>query len=214
MFEQYIGKKMSEKDIFEKFEGLAVTVKHDESQYPLRSYIIEFIGTPEEAYEKMKKSLNEGNASFVCYGLPLRKGEGVIWKSRISLQELVGVWNTSVTADGGMSNEMMILKSNGTGLFAEANMGPYFGTLITWYVENDILFINTIDRNICKKEIVYTPDVIVPCMSREERHFTELLTGAYGLKFYRNISDDTLAELEEEACSIYEYMLAKCVVVK
>lgn len=183
MYEQYIGKRLSTAEIFETFIGMAVTGKPDSSQYPTIYVTIEFIGTPEEAEERFRCGV-----CCIHYGRPPRKGEGVIWDSRIKMEDLIGDWNTSVTADGGMSNERLVLKPDGAGIFAEANMGPYYSTLITWYVENDILYINTDDRNICNAKIEYKPNAIVPCMSGKERHFTELSAGAYGLAYYRNIS--------------------------
>lgn len=191
MYEQYIGKRLSTAVIFETFIGMAVIGKPDSSQYPTIYVTIDFIGMPEEAEERFRR---EG--CCIHYGSPPRKGEGVIWDSCIKMEDLVGDWNTSVTADGGMSNERMVLKPDGNGIFAEANMGPYYGTSITRYVENDVLYINTDDRNICNAKIEYKPNAIVPCMSGKERHFTELSAGAYGLTYYRDISHKALAELE------------------
>ena len=109
--------------------------------------------------------------------------------------------------DGGMRNERMVLKSDGKGIFAEANMGPYWGTLIDWYVEQDVLYINTDCNNICSNRIEYAPDEIVPCMSGKEHHFTRLSEGAYRLTYYRSISDKTLEELEKEANECYDELL-------
>jgi len=203
--EQYIGKRLSTAEIFETFIGMAVTGKPDSSQYPTIYVAIEFIGTPEEAEERFRRG-----GCCIHYGCPPRKGEGVIWDSRIKMEDLVGDWNTSVTADGWMSNERMVLKQDGTGIFAEANMGPYYGALITWYVENNVLYINTDDRNICNAKIEYKPNAIVPCMSGKERRFTELSAGAYELTYYRDISHKTLAELEQEACMLYDDILKNC----
>lgn len=205
MYEQYIGEKLSTVEIFDIFIGLAVIGKADSSQYPKIYVTIECIGTPKEAEERFRHG-----SCCIHYGRPLRKGEGVIWDSHIKMEDLVGDWNTSVTSDGGMSNERMVLKPDGTGIFAEANMGPYYGTLITWYVENDVLYINTNDRNICNAKIDYNPNVIVPCMSEKAGHFTELSAGAYGLRYYRDITHKTLAEMEQEACTLYNDLLKNC----
>ena len=201
---QYIGKKLSTSEIFDTFTGLAVTGKPDSSQYPIIYVTIDFIGTAEEV-EKNKR-----RGCCIHYGRPLRKSESVIWDSHIRLEDLVGDWNTSVTADGGMSNERMVLKADGSGIFAEASMGPYYGTLITWYVESDILYINTCDRNICCATIDYNPCINVPCMSGKEHYFTKLTAGAYGLPYYREISRKSLVELENETCKLYDEMLKSC----
>ena len=205
MYEQYIGQKLSEEEIFDRFAGMGVTGQPDSSQYPTIFITIEFIGTPEEAEAVFKRG-----GRCIHLGRPPRKGHGVIWNSKITLQELVGIWNTSVTADGGMSNETMVLKPDGSGIFAEANMGPYYSTRINWYVEDDILFINTDCGNICSSQIKYTPDMIVPCMSGKECHFTELSAGAHELPYYRTITNKTLAELEEETHKRYDELLKGC----
>ena len=198
MYEQFIGKKMSTQEIFEQFPDLAVLGKPDSSEFPTLYITIIHIGTPEEMdekqlgeYRKERYAIYEGKYS--------RKGEAVIYNSTYSLQDLVGVWNTSVTSDGTMSNERLILCSDGTGAFAEANMGPYWETPITWYLEDDVLTICSDCMTIYHSKIQYERDVIVPCMSGEERHFTGLMKAAYGLRYYREIKDRTPEEAEAEA---------------
>ena len=109
------------------------------------------------------------------------------------------MWRTSVTADGSQSDEMLVLCSDGTGAFAEANFGPYHETPITWYVEHDVLTICTDRNTICHDPIRYERDVIVPCMSGEEKHFSALMNAAYGFDFYRDISIKTPAQAESDA---------------
>ena len=157
-----------------------------------------------EMQEKLYK--DEGRRYGICEGRLSRKGEGVIWNSGITLQQLVGTWNTSVTADGGMSNEMMVLKQDGTGLFAEANMGPYWVTEINWYVEEDVLTITSDSDTICNAPIVYIPDAVIPCMSNEEKHFTVLKSGAHGLEYRRAIQNYTLEEWATDAECAYQMM--------
>ena len=201
--DSYFGKKMTIEEIFNTFVGRAVLGEPDCSAYPIVSLTIRYVGTPEEMANVLSKNRNN---LVICHGKHTRNGDGVIWKSSFSLSELVGVWNTSVTADGGMSNEMLVLMSDGTGAFAEANMSPYWVTHITWYIENDILTIQTDDCSICHRPICYQLDVVVPCMSDKERHFTALMGAAYGLDYYRDTLALPLEEREAEAAAVLNFL--------
>ena len=107
MYEEYIGKKMHQKDIFNTFIDMAAVGEPDSNNF-LDIYVtIRFIGSPEEA-EKFQKS----GRYCICHGRLSRKGEGTIWNSTITLQELVGIWNTSVTADGSQSDETLVFKQH------------------------------------------------------------------------------------------------------
>ena len=205
MYESYVGQKLSINEIFNKFTGMAVIGEPDPSNYPTVYITIDYIGTPEEARAKLTREGRKGRS--IALGRPARKGEGVVWDSKVKLDDLVGIWDTSVTADGAMRNERMVLKSDGKGIFVEANMGPKWGTLIDWYVEQDVLYINSECNNICAHKIEYASDEIVPCMSGKERHFTRLSKGAHCLKYYRAISKKTLEELEKEANENYDELL-------
>ena len=206
-YHSYIGNKMSTQAIFEAFAGLAVVGEPDSSKYPLVYVTIHFIGTPDEA-EAYREALPHTTRTCIAYGKPLRKGQGVIWNSAITLEQLVGRWDTSVTADGGMSNEVMILKSDGTGMFAKANFGPYFGTEINWFVEEDVLYINDANSNICSDEIDYKPVELVWCMSGEDQPFTGV-NGAYERRYYRIIEEsNTLTDWEKYAETEYDRMVA------
>ena len=105
-----------------------------------------------------------------------------------------------------MSNEVLILCSDGTGVFAEANMGPYCSELISWYVEDDILTIYSNYFALCHNPIHYERDIVVPCMSIAEKHFTGLIGAACGLDFYREIEDRTPEQAETEAQSGIDFL--------
>ena len=189
-----IGKKLSTVDIFNNFQDLVVLGDvvwgdPDVPDEPETSLIIRYVGKPEEVDELRSK--HDGHLA-VHYGKNSRKGDSVIFNSDFPMQNISGVWNTSVTSDGTMSNERLVLHSDGTGFFAEANMSPYWETPITWYIEGGDLTICSDDRTLCHAPLQYEPDVIVPCMSREERHFSGLLNAAYGLNYYRDINANTL----------------------
>ena len=193
MYDEYLGQKMSAKDIFSKFAGLAVTGTLDTTELPQLCVTIEFIGTVKEAED----DYNSRSCSIVR-GRPIREGNGVIWKSNITLTELVGVWQTSVTADGSMSNEYMLLKSDGTGIFAEANMEPFYGTMIEWYVENDILTINTDFMTMCHTSVNYTREFPVPCMSGTDKPHTKLEIDVMPYVFYQKIENKSIEERDAD----------------
>ena len=89
---------------------------------------------------------------------------------------------------------MLIFLSDGTGYFVGANFGPYWETPITWYVQNNVLTILEPNESRCqlkpptrvlsKALIEIKEDVIVPCMSGNELHFTGLYNAAFGLDFF------------------------------
>jgi len=194
--EEFIGKKLSTVEIFEQFPDLAVLGEPDSSEYPTIYITIRYIGTPDE----MEKVRFESPSHLaIHYGKHSRKGSGVICNSGYVLEDLVGIWNMSVTEDGGQSDEMLVLCSDGTGAYAEANFSPYWETPITWYVEDDILTICSDHSTLCHIPIKYERDIIVPCMSKEEKHFTGLMDAAYEHNFYRKIGNRTLEEAEAEA---------------
>jgi hypothetical protein len=200
MYENYIGKKLSTVEIFNQLPDLAVLGEPDLSMYPTIYITIRHIGTPQEMEAKQFGECEDIHYA-ICEGKPSRNGSGVIYNSTYALQDLVGTWHTSVTANGSMSNEMLVLCSDGTGAFAEANMGPYWESPINWYVENDILTIFTDDNAICHAPIKYERDVVVPSMLRdeEENRFTGLLKAAYGRDFYRDTGEHPLEAREEQA---------------
>jgi hypothetical protein len=136
-----------------------------------------------------------------------RKGAGVIYQSSYELQDFVGSWNTSVTADGTMSDEMLVLLPDGTGFVAEANCGPYYRTPIAWFVEFNILTISNAERVLSHKPVHIEKDVVIPCYSNEEKHFTALCDVVYGLDFYRSIGGRTLDEGVAEAQAGVDFLL-------
>lgn len=212
-YNDYIGKKLSKEKIFNIFEGKAVAGQRDLSDYPEIYLTIEFIGSYKKTAEYFA-----ANRCCIVQGKPKRKGAGLIWESSILLVQLLGEWNTSVVSDGGMSNERMILKADGTGLFAEANMGPYFVTLITWYVERDRLFILSRDDSIGgQNKISYAEDVALCGMgAEEEEHFSRLKPGAYGLNYHRDVECLKFDEkrLEHIAEQAYDSMIEHCADVR
>jgi len=164
IYESLIGTKVSRQVIFDTLIDLAALGEPDDSNYPIIYITILHIGTVDEMIKLANElSKRKPNICFVK-GRQSRKGAEAIYNSSYTLQDLVGVWQTSVTADGGMSDEMLVLSSDGTGAFAEANMGPYFGMPISWYLEDDILTICTNDSTICHNPINYNKKVHVPCM--------------------------------------------------
>jgi len=207
MYEYLIGTKVSRKVIFDTLIDLAALGEPDDSNYPAIYITVRHIGTVDEM-SKLQSKLSKQNP-YVCFvkGRRSRKGKEAINNSSYTLQDLVGKWDTSVTADGSMSNEMLVLSSDGTGAFAEANMGPYFETPISWYLEDDILTICTDGSTICHAHINYNRKVHIPCMgSKRKKFFTGLLGAAYGLNFYRDRLDKPLEERETEAAAAMAFL--------
>ncbi|MCL2221263.1 MAG: hypothetical protein FWB92_02885 [Oscillospiraceae bacterium] len=136
-----------------------------------------------------------------------RKGTGVIFESNYGLQDFVGSWNTSVTSEGSMSDEMLVLLSDGTGFVAEANMGAYFKTALTWFVEHDILTIFNANKIFSQNPVKIINDIVIQCYSEEKTHFTALCDTVYGLDFYRTIGNRTAEEAEIEAQRGVKYLL-------
>jgi hypothetical protein len=193
MFEEYIGKTLTKQEIFNTFVGMAVAGKSDSSEYPIIYITIGFIGSIEEA-----DNYSLVNKCSVCYGRPPRKSNQIIHNSKVTLDDMVGVWNSSTPCDGGMQNDTMVLKHDGTGGFSEGN--PVWAVPITWYVEDGILHIHETDGSICSCPLEYEPDIIIPAMSSTEYRFTRIAHGAHGLPFHRKIEPSyTLKDWKKEA---------------
>jgi hypothetical protein len=131
-------------------------------------------------------------------GVGLNAENEIIQNSNFKLTDIVGEWHTCVTEDGSQSDEIIVFQSDGTGMFATNNFGCYDSNCITWRIENDILSIQRNDSDTKTFPVIIEKDVIVPCMSGNEYHFTAI-RGIYNLDFYRNIEYKTIQEHEYEA---------------
>ena len=196
-YSEYLGRKLSVREIFNKFIGKTVAGESDSSEWPPDMYItIRYIGKYEEAVKLQEDSYFEAGLRFgVIKCRPERTGTGVIYNSDYNLMQLIGLWNTSVTADGGMRNESMVLMPDGRGGFRESVV---WTTAFDWYLENNILTICCETKILYQDEILYEPKVLVPCMSGEDRYFSRL-DGAWGLIYYRPLNITTMRQAYESA---------------
>ena len=200
MFEKYIGQKLERRVAFELFEGHSIT---GQSEYP---WII-----VERIFSSFAEAGTDFNSRHCCIlqCKPQRESVDLIWQSIFELGDLIGVWNTGWPGDGTMSNEIMVLRKDGNGIFAESNMGPYYGVEFKWYVERNNLVIYSEDSVLCYNLIQYSPRVSVTSMGGETYTYTRLKRGCFGLEFYRE-TDLTPDEHEKNADLAYDRLLDDC----
>ena len=137
-----------------------------------------------------------------------KKNNEPISNSHTTFDKVVGIWSACPVDDGGMSDTILILLPDGTGLCGEANMGPYWPCHIIWSIDEDIFTVlNTESR--C--------DSGVSCMYHDCFRYQESvkleglgeiivylpkIIGPYGIPFYLVSTEDDIQE-REKSCRMY-----------
>ena len=158
MYDNYVGKIMSEKEIFNTFidcyvVGERVYKINNENEYG--KILIKFIREYLEEAEFRDKICYSRNSIF--HGKRSRKGMQVIEGSNIRMEEIVGQWHVRYSNEPGqILKYTLVIRSTGN---ATLYYGLYFPTHLaykefTWYVEDDIFTFESSEYSISYRGMV------------------------------------------------------------